>query len=45
MASSEMESADRQQGLPVHVIGSAKKAGEMDAQRAIEEGTQLGLSI
>ncbi|MBP6184417.1 MAG: NADPH-dependent 2,4-dienoyl-CoA reductase [Saprospiraceae bacterium] len=45
LANSELESAARQHGLPVHVIGGAKKAGELDAQRAIEEGTQLGLSI
>ncbi len=27
---------------PVHVIGGASFAGELDAQRAIEEGTLLG---
>ena len=30
------------QGRPVHVIGGASFAGELDAQRAIEEGTLLG---
>ncbi len=30
------------EGRPVHVIGGASFAGELDAQRAIEEGTLLG---
>jgi 2,4-dienoyl-CoA reductase (NADPH2) len=29
----------------VHLIGGALRAGELDAQRAIEEGTRLGMEI
>jgi 2,4-dienoyl-CoA reductase (NADPH2) len=29
----------------VHVIGGAKKAGEIDAKRAIDEGTRAALSF
>ena len=29
-------------GRPVHLIGGARLAGELDAQRAIEEGARLG---
>jgi len=29
-------------GIPVHLIGGAKEAGELDAKRAIEEGMKLG---
>lgn len=32
-------------GLTVHVIGGARLANELDAQRAIEEGTRLGMSL
>ncbi|MEB3299273.1 MAG: NADPH-dependent 2,4-dienoyl-CoA reductase [Candidatus Sericytochromatia bacterium] len=32
-------------GLNVHVIGGAARATELDAQRAIEEGTLLGLRL
>lgn len=32
-------------GLSVHVIGGAKLAAELDAKRAIEEGTRLGLAL
>lgn len=31
--------------LPVHVIGGAKEAGELDAKRAIYEGAQVGRMI
>ncbi len=31
--------------LPVHVIGGADKAGELDAKRAIRQGTLLGLRL
>ena len=31
--------------IPCHLLGGALKAGELDAMRAIEEGTRLGLSI
>ena len=29
-------------GRPVHVIGGARLAGELDAKRAIDEGARLG---
>jgi 2,4-dienoyl-CoA reductase (NADPH2) len=32
-------------GLEMHLIGGAKLAGELDAKRAIEEGTRVGLSL
>lgn len=32
-------------GKNFHVIGGARLAGELDAKRAIEEGTRLGLSL
>jgi len=31
--------------LPVHLIGGAREAGELDAKRAIREGFETGLSI
>lgn len=35
----------RSAGIPVSLIGGAQKAGELDAKRAIEEGTLLALSL
>jgi len=32
-------------GLKVHLIGGAKTAGELDAKRAIDEGTRLAASL
>ncbi|MDP2618968.1 MAG: FAD-dependent oxidoreductase [Hyphomicrobiales bacterium] len=32
-------------GVPVHVIGGAKRAVELDAQRAIDEGVRLGARL
>jgi 2,4-dienoyl-CoA reductase (NADPH2) len=32
-------------GIPVYLIGGAKEAGELDAQRAIREGTEVGLML
>lgn len=32
-------------GKPVHVIGGALRAGELDAKRAIEEGMRIGFAI
>lgn len=32
-------------GKPVHLIGGAKLAAELDARRAVDEGVKLGLSI
>ncbi|GAB4354403.1 MAG: NADPH-dependent 2,4-dienoyl-CoA reductase [Gammaproteobacteria bacterium] len=37
----ELEAA----GIPVHYIGGAEKAGELDAERAIEQGVTLGASL
>ncbi len=31
--------------MPVHIIGGAEKAGELDAKRAIRQGTLLGLRL
>jgi 2,4-dienoyl-CoA reductase (NADPH2) len=33
------------EGIAVHLIGGARLAGELDAKRAIEEGTRLGLEL
>jgi 2,4-dienoyl-CoA reductase (NADPH2) len=35
----------RQQGRPVHVIGGALRAAEIDAERAIREGTVLAAAL
>ncbi len=35
----------RERGLPVHVVGGARIAGELDAKRAIEEGTKAGMAV
>lgn len=35
----------QQRGIPVHLIGGADVALELDAKRAIEQGTQLGLHV
>ena len=32
-------------GLPVHIIGGADKAAELDAQRAIDQGARLAMEI
>lgn len=32
-------------GRPIHLIGGAKFAGELDAKRAIEEGTKVALEV
>jgi 2,4-dienoyl-CoA reductase (NADPH2) len=32
-------------GLPVHIIGGAEKAGELDAKRAIDQGARLAMEI
>ena len=37
--------AMKQAGITPHVIGGAKLASELDAVRAIDEGTRLGLTI
>lgn len=35
----------QQLGVSVHLIGGAKEAGELDAKRAIRQGTELALNI
>ena len=32
----------RDSGIPVHLIGGAERAAELDAQRAIYQGAELG---
>ncbi len=32
-------------GISAHLIGGAKEAGELDAKRAIEEGTRVGMVV
>jgi 2,4-dienoyl-CoA reductase (NADPH2) len=41
----ELEAPLRQAGVSVRVVGGAALAGELDAKRAIEEGTRLGASL
>ncbi len=41
----ELESELQAMGMQVQRIGGAEKAGELDAKRAIREGTLLGLEI
>ncbi len=35
----------KEKNLPVHLIGGALQAGEVDAKRAIEEGVTLGIKL
>jgi 2,4-dienoyl-CoA reductase (NADPH2) len=41
----ELEAPLRQAGLRVHLIGGADVAAELDARRAIEQGTRLGAEL
>ena len=41
----ELEAPLRAAGASVHLIGGAALAGELDAKRAIDEGTRLALSL
>ena len=41
----ELEAPLRAAGLEVHLIGGADVASELDAKRAIEQGTRLGLRL
>jgi 2,4-dienoyl-CoA reductase (NADPH2) len=41
----ELEAPLRAAGVPVHLIGGAALAGELDAKRAIDEGTRLAASL
>ncbi len=45
ISATELLPALRASGLTVHVIGGAKEAGELDAKRAIDQGTRLGARI
>ena len=41
----ELETELKAAGIPAHVIGGAELAAELDAKRAIEQGTKLALKI
>jgi len=41
----ELEAPLRAAGASVHLIGGASLAGELDAKRAIDEGTRLGATL
>ncbi len=41
----ELEAPLRAAGVPVHLIGGAHEAGELDAKRAIDQGTRLALRL
>ncbi|NVJ48745.1 MAG: hypothetical protein HWE11_00070 [Gammaproteobacteria bacterium] len=40
-----MQSELEAKGIPVHLIGGADVAAELDAKRAIRQGTELALAI
>lgn len=41
----ELQQAVQSKGIPVHLIGGADVAAELDAKRAIRQGTELALAI
>ena len=41
----ELQVALQAQGVTVHLIGGADKAAELDAKRAIQQGTELALRL
>ena len=41
----ELQAALQAQGVTVHLIGGADKAAELDAKRAIQQGTELALRL
>ena len=41
----ELADMARAVGLDVHLVGGARLAGELDAKRAIEEGTRIGMAL
>ncbi|WP_293947783.1 oxidoreductase [Sneathiella sp.] len=45
ISDTSLEKPLRQAGLPVHMIGGALFATELDAQRAVDEATRLALSL
>ena len=40
-----LEAPLREKGVSVHVIGGALEAGELDAKRAIDQGTRLAITL
>ena len=41
----ELHAALAARGTPVHLIGGAEVAAELDAKRAIDQGTRLGARL
>ena len=41
----ELQSPLRAAGVKVHLIGGADEAGELDAKRAIDQGTRLAAAL
>ena len=41
----ELEAPLRAAGANVHLIGGAREAGELDAKRAILQGTRIGCAL
>lgn len=44
-SSNALEAPIRAKGIEVHVVGGARLAGELDAKRAIEEGTRAAMAL
>ena len=45
VSDTSLADALRASGKPVHVIGGARLAAELDAQRAVDDGVRVGLAI
>ena len=45
VSNSELYDDLKSSGVDCYLIGGAKNAGELDAKRAIDQGTRLALSI
>ena len=45
ISNSELYDDLKSSGVDCHLIGGAKNAGELDAKRAIDQGTRTALSI
>lgn len=41
----DLHAALRQRGLAAHLVGGARVAAELDAVRAIEEGTRVAMEL
>jgi 2,4-dienoyl-CoA reductase (NADPH2) len=41
----DLADALRAKGVPIHLIGGADVAAELDAKRAIDQGTRLAMSL